>query len=155
MPHDATFPRPNESFEALAAQLIALREENATLRQQKANIGKQNASLDKKCTSLLHRVEHLSQELAKLQHLLFGRKSERYVPHVDPDQLALFEVSKQEIPAPAVPVEEKKPARRRRLRREDIPEGIPCERQVIRRYLATQAHGRRDELVSRDHPSDP
>ena len=151
MPHDATFPRPNESFEALAAQLIALREENATVRQQ-------NASLDKKCTSLLHRVEHLSQELAKLQHLLFGRKSERYVPHVDPDQLALFEVSKQEIPAPVVPVEEKKPARRprrRRLRREDIPEGILRERQVTRRYLATQAHGRRDELVSRDHPSDP
>ena len=134
MPHDATFPRPNESFEALAAQLIALREENALLRQQKANIGKQKANLDKKCTSLLHRVEHLSQELAKLQHLLFGRKSERYVPHVDPDQLALFEVSKQEIPAPAVPVEEKKPARRprrRRLRREDIPEGILRERQVI------------------------
>ena len=56
------------------------------------------------------------------------------MPHVDPDQLALFEVSKQEIPAPAVPVEEKKPARRprrRRLRREDIPEGILRERQVI------------------------
>ena len=50
------------------------------------------------------RIEELAHQIAQLQKLIYGRKSERFIPHADAAQLSIF--GDQENPQ--VPVDEQK-----------------------------------------------
>lgn len=76
---------------------------------------------------------YLEQELAQLKRMIFGRKSERFTGTEDPEQLALWEVERQEvlekekqtITYSREKTEKKKPVR------VELPAGLPREEVVI------------------------
>ena len=86
------------------------------------------ASLEAENAHLRARVEQLEHERAELKRLIFGAKSERFVPEENPEQLTLFE----EAPAVELPREEDVSAHRRKRKkpvRQALPKHLP--RQVI------------------------
>jgi transposase len=93
------------------------------------------ATLEAENTQLRHRAEQAERKVAQLEHeraelkrLIFGSKSERFVPEENPEQLTLFE----EAPAVEFVREEQVAGHRRRRKkpvRQALPEHLP--RQVI------------------------
>lgn len=88
------------------------------------------ATLEAENAHLRARVEKLEHERAELKRLIFGARSERFVPEEKPEQLTLFE----EAPAVELPREEMVSAHRRRRKkpaRQVLPEHLPREVIVI------------------------
>lgn len=82
---------------------------------------------------LRHTVVLLQQELSNLKRMLFGKKSERFIPE-DPAQLSLALDPEAEIPEPiAGPATESSVRQRTKAanKREPIPEHLHREEQVI------------------------
>jgi transposase len=87
-----------------------------------------------KYDKLLSDYEYLKQQLSELKRLIFGSKSERFIPS-DQSQLHLFESLEEEVPKPATeeitykrekPVKEKKQAVRAKL-----PSHLPRVEEII------------------------
>ena len=88
------------------------------------------ASLEAENAYLRSRVEQLEHERNQLKKLIFGSKSERFVPEEQPEQLTLFE----EAPAIEIPREEQVAAHSRKRKkpvRKPLPEHLPREVIVI------------------------
>ena len=105
----------------------ALRAENEDLRRRLRSAEDQGRAYREKLACL-------EQELSQLKRLIFGTKSERFVPASTPEQLPLFEragASAPESVAEALPAQVLAPRRTRRKRpvRQVLPSHLP--RQVI------------------------
>ena len=88
------------------------------------------ASLEAENAYLRTRVEQLEHERNQLKKLIFGSKSERFVPEEQPEQLTLFE----EAPAVEIPSEEQVAAHSRKRKkpvRKPLPDHLPREVIVI------------------------
>ena len=88
------------------------------------------ASLEAENAYLRTRVEQLEHQRAQLKKLIFGSKSERFVPEENPEQLTLFE----EAPAVEIPREEMVAAHNRKRKkpvRKPLPDHLPREVIVI------------------------
>ena len=88
----------------------------------------QITTLEAENAHLRARVEQLEHERAELKRLIFGARSERFVPEENPEQLTLFEK------APAVEIVcEQEVATHRRARKKPIRQALPDHllRQVI------------------------
>ena len=85
-------------------------------------------TLEAENAHLRARVEQLEHERAELKRLIFGARSERFVPEENPEQLMLFE----EAPAVEIVCEQEIAAHtrgRKKPVRQALPEHLP--RQVI------------------------
>jgi transposase len=80
---------------------------------------------------LRNQVAQLAHELSQLKRLIFGTKSERFIPEGGPDQLPLFEgATPQQQPAPSqTQVVERRP--RKKPVRQPLPSHLPREVIVI------------------------
>ena len=88
------------------------------------------ATLEAENAHLRAQVERLEHERKQLKRLIFGSKSERFVPEEHPEQLTLFE----EAPAIEIPREEQVAAHRRKRKkpvRQPLPDHLPREIIVI------------------------
>ena len=106
--------------ESLHEELIGLRQENGNLRQENAA----------QCL----RLAELEHQLAELRRLMFGVKSERYVPEADTGQATLFDEAEPAAPLPqaeTITVERRLPATKRRPVRQPLPAHLPREVIVI------------------------
>lgn len=118
-----------------------------------------NADLDKlskkelieKTMAFYHRSMAAEQELAALKRMIFGRKSERFVPEPQPDnQLALFdleeavEVAKVEIQEEEITYKREKATKKKEVSvREEIPAHIPVEEIVLEPKEEVPANARK------------
>ena len=92
--------------------------------------GTHTASLEAENAYLRTRVDQLEHERDQLKRLIFGSKSERYVPEERPEQLRLFE----EAPAIEIAREEHVAAHSRKRKkpvRKPLPDHLPREVIVI------------------------
>lgn len=81
--------------------------------------------------ALTKRLELLQLQFAQLQRLVFGAKSERFVPGAAPDQIPLFEgpaEADEPIPTQAVRTHRRK---KRKPSRQELPEHLPRVEIVI------------------------
>ncbi len=85
------------------------------------------AKLEAENVRLRARLGQLEHERSELKRLIFGSKSERYVPEENPEQLTLFEE------APAIEIVEEEVAAHSRKRGKPVRQALPAHlpRQVI------------------------
>ncbi len=74
-----------------------LREENSRLRGETSQLRQENAG---QCL----RLAELEFQLGELRRLIFGARSERFVPEPDTQQAALFEETKIVAPLPQIEI---------------------------------------------------
>lgn len=75
--------------------------------------------------ALLQRVQLLQFQLNQLQRVVFGTKSERFVPGASPEQLPLFEGAAPPEAAPAATVASHERRRRKAPSRGELPAHLP------------------------------
>ena len=95
-----------------------------------ASLETENTKLRLRAEAAERKVEQLEHERNQLKRLIFGSKSERYVPEAGPEQLTLFE----EAPAIEIPREEQVAAHSRKRKkpvRKELPDHLPREVIVI------------------------
>ena len=108
--------RPHLLF--LEAEISRLNAQNATLQSQYAELDTQHLELKSKYITV-------SAELNELKRLIFGSKSERYVPSQADDQLSLFDAPPLEAEQPAPTTEEitykRKKTEKKKPKRQALP----------------------------------
>ncbi len=119
----ATAPPPTSSatIELPSEELVGLREENSRLRQETAG----------QCL----RLAELEFQLAELRRLVFGARSERFVPELDTQQAALFEKAECVAPLPqteTITLKQRLPAAKRAAVRQVLPAHLRREVIVIK-----------------------
>ena len=108
--------------------ITELEAENILLRQAIKKAETRELAAKTQLAQSERKVEQLEHERNQLKKLIFGSKSERFVPEADPEQLTLFE----EAPPVEIPREEQVAAHSRKRKkpvRKPLPDHLP--RQVI------------------------
>ena len=113
-------PTSSATLDLLREELVGLHEENSRLRQENAD----------QCL----RLAELEFQLAELRRLVFGARSERFVPEPDTQQGALFEEAECVAPLPqpeTITLKRRLPAAKRAAVRQVLPAHLRCEVIVI------------------------
>ena len=114
------------------AAVEGLKAENATLLQRADDAEKEANRYRKKLVATEEQLAQLSHELAQLKRLVFGVKSERFLPGFERDQLPLFEgVPAQEALAATVSEPITYTRKKRKPVRQALPSHLPREVIVI------------------------
>ena len=106
----------------------------AVVLQQNGDLSRENRKLRQENADRQERLEKLAKQVEKLQRLLFGPRSERYVLEPDPHQGALFEEEQKVLPEPEPETDQPKRKKRKPKRRpdfDDLPADLPRETIVI------------------------
>ncbi len=106
------------------AELMALRSENEALHRRVV-------AAEDEARELREELAQTRHELDQIKRLLFGAKSERFVPEATGDQLPLFEGGSVEIEAPVAKETVAYERARRKPVRQDLPAHLPREVVVI------------------------
>ena len=141
-PEGPYLPSGSEPEQGFRAQFDALQSTMAGLQLDYTSVCEKNAGLQTEIDTLRETNEVLKQRVESLRRMLFGPKSERFVPDPDWAQGTLFEGLELETSPAETAVDEsaetqakasdvKKPTARKRLSRETLPPDLPRRRVVI------------------------
>lgn len=105
----------------------------------------------KEYENILAKNHYLEQELANIRRMLFGRKSERYVPE-DPAQLNLFDVPKETVEETQEEVKytrkKNKSLDKKGHSRQVIPEDLPREEIIIEPIAIPEGSKKIGEVIT-------